>query len=137
MFLDESHLAVPKKEQDLFSAHEVCQLKPLWERNEIYQKFIETNRWAEKYLPNWKPKRKHLRGEAESKQRRHLGGGAMAKSEMLAMKLQLRYMAKRKTTEITDPSRIRFHPQDAREWILKEYKKRIASLERKTPSEKM
>lgn len=48
--------------------------------------------------------------------------------EMLAMKLQLRYMAKRKTTEITEPGRIRFHPQDARKWVLKGYEKRLKKL---------
>ena len=55
MFLDEKHLAVPKKEQDLFSAHEACQLKLLWDKNGIYQKFLKANLWARKFLPNWKP----------------------------------------------------------------------------------
>lgn len=55
MFLDESRLKIPNKEQDLFSAHEVCQLKPLWDRNKIYQKFIKNNSWIGKYLPNWTP----------------------------------------------------------------------------------
>lgn len=55
MFLDEAHLEVPSEEQDLFSAHEVCQLKPLWDRDKIYQKFIFKNQWFKKYLANWKP----------------------------------------------------------------------------------
>lgn len=56
MFLDEGHMAVPKKEQDLFSAHEVCQLKPLWDRDNTYQKFLESNKWVKQSLPNWKNK---------------------------------------------------------------------------------
>lgn len=55
MFLDETHLRVPKKEQDLFTAHEICQLKLLWERGGIYQKFINQNQWYQKYLANWRP----------------------------------------------------------------------------------
>ena len=55
MFLDEAHLRVPKKEQDLYCAHEVCQLLPLWDRDDIYQKFINQNQWVKKYLANWKP----------------------------------------------------------------------------------
>lgn len=55
MLLDESHLKIPKKEQDLFSAHEVCQLKLLWDRDETYQKFVKENQWSKRYLPNWKP----------------------------------------------------------------------------------
>lgn len=55
MFLDENHLAVPEKEQDLFSAHEVCQMKVLWEKGGIYKKFLKENQWAKRFLPNWKP----------------------------------------------------------------------------------
>lgn len=55
MLLDEGHLMIPSKEQDLFSAHEVCQLKPLWDKNNCYQKFIKANLWVKKFLPNWKP----------------------------------------------------------------------------------
>jgi predicted nucleotidyltransferase len=55
MFLDENHLQVPLKEQDLFSAHEVCQTKLLWDKNETYQKFLKANQWYKKYLANWKP----------------------------------------------------------------------------------
>lgn len=54
MFLAESHLALPKKERDLFSAHEVCQMKLLWEKDNTYQKFLKANQWVRRYLPNWK-----------------------------------------------------------------------------------
>jgi hypothetical protein len=55
MFLDETHLAVPKKERDLFSAHEVCQLKVIWEKDNLYQKFLKKNQWIKEFLPNWRP----------------------------------------------------------------------------------
>ncbi|PIS13786.1 hypothetical protein COT65_02390 [Candidatus Shapirobacteria bacterium CG09_land_8_20_14_0_10_47_13] len=55
MFLDEDCLAVPQNEQDLFSAHEVCQLRLLWDKNNCYQKFIKANLWSQKFLANWKP----------------------------------------------------------------------------------
>lgn len=55
MFLDEDHLAVPKNEQDLFSAHEVCQLRPLWSKDHGYQNFLDSNLWVKKFLANWKP----------------------------------------------------------------------------------
>ena len=54
MFLAENYLQVPKKEQNLFSAHEVFQAKLLWEKEKTYQKFLKANQWAQKYLPNWK-----------------------------------------------------------------------------------
>ena len=54
MFLAENYLQIPKKEQNLFSAHEVFQAKLLWERKRTHQKFLKANQWAQKYLPNWK-----------------------------------------------------------------------------------
>ncbi|MFQ6002788.1 MAG: hypothetical protein ACE5KJ_03495 [Candidatus Zixiibacteriota bacterium] len=146
MFLDENHLAVPKKEQDLFSAHEVCQLKLLWEKDETYQRFLRSNQWVERYLPNWKentseantpiPDRAKayakndpgLKDTSDGDPKGLLRGGAMDKLEILAMRLQLVYMARRKTTETTEPGRIRFHPEDARKWILKKYQKRLQKL---------
>jgi len=50
------------------------------------------------------------------------------KLEALARWLQLKYMASRRTTEIVESGRIRFHPQDAREWVLREYSKRLKKL---------
>jgi hypothetical protein len=55
MFLDENNLKIPIKEQSLFTAHEICQLKPLWVKNQLYRRFIQENLWLQKFLPNWKP----------------------------------------------------------------------------------
>ena len=55
MFLDEDHLQIPLGEQDLFAAHEICQVKSLWQKDNLYQKFLEANQWSKKFLPNWKP----------------------------------------------------------------------------------
>lgn len=53
MFLDEKHLAIPGSEQNLFTAHEVAQLKPLWVKDNLYQKFVKQNLWVKQFLPNW------------------------------------------------------------------------------------
>ena len=55
MFLAEDHLKLSIREQNLFTAHEIYQLKPIWARNQLYQKFIQENLWCQKFLPNWKP----------------------------------------------------------------------------------
>jgi len=58
-----------------------------------------------------------------------MGEAIFAKLETIARWLQLKYMKSRRTTEIVEPGRIRFHPKDAREWVLKEYKERLDKLE--------
>ncbi len=55
MLLDEEHLVILKKERDLFSAHEVLQMKPLWEKRRTYRRFLRANQWSQEFLPNWKP----------------------------------------------------------------------------------
>jgi len=52
----------------------------------------------------------------------------LTKLEALAQRAQLRYMNPRRTSEVVEPGRIRFHPQDAREWVLKEYQTRLKKL---------
>lgn len=52
----------------------------------------------------------------------------LSQLEALVCWFQLKYMATRRTTEIVEPGRIRFHPQDCRKWVLKEYEKRLRQL---------
>src|SRR3989344_4740427 len=52
LILEENNLAQTKG--NIYLAHEVLQMKVLWQRDEVYSKFLHANDWAFKYLPNWK-----------------------------------------------------------------------------------
>jgi hypothetical protein len=52
-----------------------------------------------------------------------MGETIFAQLETLTRWVQLRYMAKKRTTEVVEEGRLRFHPQDARSWVLPEYQK--------------
>lgn len=54
-----------------------------------------------------------------------MGKKILSQLERLARFLQLKYMAKRRTIEVVEPGRIRFHPQNCRNRILLEYQKRL------------
>lgn len=143
MFLDEDHLAVPKNERDLFTAHEVVQLKVLWDRDDTYQKFLVANQWVERFLPNAVRRQK-----AQSEERKAVTKSSkLQNKKLLALScsfefctlsftlvekvlrhFQLLYMRNRRTTEAISDGIIRFHPKDARVWVFKEYQKRIASI---------
>lgn len=121
MFMDESHLKIPKTEQDLYTAHEVLQMKPLWEKDDIYQKFLEENEWVKKYLPNAFPKSiKYQKLSIKYKNNIFLHS-----VELLLKKLQLWYMRNRRTTEVIKKGFVRFHPQDARVWVMGKYKESL------------
>jgi len=57
-----------------------------------------------------------------------MGERLFTKLEALVRKLQMQYMASRRTTEIVEPGRICFHPQDARRWVLEQYQERLKKL---------
>lgn len=128
MYVDEEHLSVPKRERDLFAAHEVLQMKPLWERNGIYQKFLSANDWARQFLPNvLTPEKYTFLKEQKISVFRFF--------EPLARVIQLWYMRHRKTSELVSPILIRFHPRDAREWVRSKLAARLAK--QKIPLDKI
>lgn len=121
MFAAEDYLEIPKKEQDLFSSHEVVQMKLLWDRGETYKKFLQVNSWVKKYLPNATEsinyKVSSIQYENKNRKPNFL--------ENILKQFQLWYMRNRRTTEIIKGGIIRFHPHDARVWVMREYKKRL------------
>ena len=52
LLVDESRLLWSAKKRDLYIAHEIAQIKPLFERDNSYQKFMDSNIWIRKFLPN-------------------------------------------------------------------------------------
>lgn len=123
MFMSESALTIPKGEQDLFSAHEVLQMRPLWWRGSAYEIFLQKNLWVKHFLPiAWEEK---ARGK-ESKFMVH--SSLFIVFEPLAKLAQLWYMKNRRTTEVVSDSVLRFHPKDARVWVREELRKRLDAM---------
>ncbi len=117
MMIDESHLTMPAEEQDLFGAYEVSLMMPLWQRDRIHDRFLEKNRWVRKWLPNF---------TAQSCSSSNKQNGSILFShalERMCSGMQLRYMDKRRTTEIVEDGRARFHPHDARKRVTEDYRK--------------
>ena len=136
MFTTTDSMRIPKDERDLFSAHEVVQMTPLWEKAGTYKKFLIKNRWVESYLPNaWREKmqnEKTVNSKQQierKKQFNHplftLYSLLFTSLEPLARILQLWYMKNSRTNEVIKSDVIRFHPNDARVWIKEKLDKRL------------
>jgi len=126
MFLDEDHLSLPERERDLFSSHEVIQVKPLWQKNDYYQEFLRANLWVRNYLANSLDIKKSRRQRLKEKKENFLISPFLDFLESLFYRIQVWYMRRRRTLEIVEPGRIRFHPKDARVWVLKKYQRQKA-----------
>lgn len=125
MFMSEDGLRVPPKERDFFTAHEVLLMTPLWERDGVYKRFLYANAWVRKFLPNAWQKRNQELGESYSLPLIHTSGFLLQLIEPVAQFIQLRYMNRRRTTEVISDNVVRFHPRDARVWIKRELGERL------------
>jgi hypothetical protein len=131
MFMTEDNLKLPLNEQDIYSAHEVMQMQPLWERGNIYHQFLQANSWVKGYLPNaykLKIENSKLKNNNFKKNNSVIFNFTfliLNFFEPLARKIQLWYMQKHKTTEIVTDKVLRFHPEDMRGWIRKAYNNRL------------
>lgn len=127
MFIDENHLSLPEKERNLYTAHEVIQLKMIWDREETYSKFIKNNQWVKEYLPN---SIRNVKCPLQGKQMSNVKSkGQNSKLYILLEKflrrIQLYYMSKHRTKEKISEEIIMFHPKDKTEFVLKEYNRKV------------
>lgn len=144
MYASEGSLRLPKNEQSIYTAHEVAQLRPIWDKDGTYARFVAENAWVKDHLGNWPPLAEASEGkeQPEGGFRKVLGavlnpfilgmilGFIFDLFEEIAYRAQLSFMAKRRTTEKVEKDRIMFHPQDMTPKVLAEYEKRVDKLKK-------
>lgn len=126
MLIDENSLSFPKTRQDLYTAHEITQLKPILDRNNTYNKFLSANKWVTKFLPNSVVIKK-LRNEVIKERK-----GNYRITQLLnyfAKVLQLWYMRGHRTNETINDKMLAFHPFEYKDYVLEEYNKRLKRYE--------
>ena len=116
LFLDENDLKI--KDQNLYTAHELAQMKVLFDRDNTYEKLIKNNAWIKKLLPNWQPDEKHKAAGSKKKNSSFI-------LEHILRLIQLSYMRSKITTEQISSTQLFFHPKNIQMWVLKEYEKRL------------
>lgn len=123
LFFEESNLSVLKSKRNVYVGHEILQMKPLVNKDRVYERFLAANSWAYGIFPNVRPI-----GRGEIGMRRSLTSPFSlltspftALVEGLLKTLQLYIIEKHKTTEIITDTQLWFHPADF-EKTLKEEK---------------
>src|SRR3990167_10030155 len=117
MFLDESDLSI--NDHNIYTAHEICQMKLIWDRNGTYRKFIRANSWFLEYLPNWYEGSQFT---VHSSQKRKLStlNSQLSSIESVFKNFQLWYMKNKLTTERISSTQLFFHPKDTQEKVRSE-----------------
>ena len=99
LLADESRMEWPKEKRNIFTAHEVCMLQPVYDKNDTYLRFMHSNSWAFLYFKNFKFDLSKKIVHNTQKTSRFID-----LLEEWAMKLQYRYMRKKMTGEIVTKS---------------------------------
>lgn len=129
IFIDETDLKI--KEQNLYTAHEICQIKLLWDRDNTYQKLLKSNSWVKSYLPNWTPEKLPKTTKSWGVRYWFLIPG-LRQLENLLKSFQLNYMKSKITIEKIGDRQLFFHPTDNQTKILTDYKKRLKKFKIQT-----
>lgn len=119
LLLEEDQLE--QKHKDLYIAHEVLQMKPLWERREVYRLFLEQNNWAFGFLANWLAPASSQSIHGKKLTKRFF---LVDHIEALLRFVQLRYMGIPRKAETVSAHAVYFHPEDNRVRVLREYETR-------------
>ncbi len=115
MFVDESNLMLPINKQNLFTAHEVIQMKPIFDRNNTYKKFLFSNQWIKQFLPSI-----HISRIVLPNYQKHNSW-----IEKMFKTFQMWYMHRHRTTEYITDTILAFHPENQEKRVLDELRKKL------------
>lgn len=127
MIIDEGHMLLPIDRRDIYTAHEIAQLLPLFQRGNAYQKFIKKNDWIYKYLANYEPYK--MLNDERIILKKQLGFELFEKAAKL---VQIKYMGKAQGKEQVSEGFLAFHPTDPRNDIVSIYNARLKRYSSKT-----
>ncbi|MBI2594036.1 hypothetical protein HYW44_05345 [Candidatus Daviesbacteria bacterium] len=128
LILEEDNLAQRKK--NIYLAHEVLQMHVLWQKEDLYSKFLHDNEWVFRYLPNWRTgvKSQNVKRKTQSYNANLKSNQIIDWFEGLAKRVQLKIMNGPSGSERIESGALYFHPEDKGKKILEEYKSRISKF---------
>lgn len=112
MFLAANQLTLLSK--NLYTAHEIAQLKVLYNKNNTYSTFLFHNKWLSHFLP-------HVPIKPHSQILAKLNTSYFTILDKLFFIVQHAYMKPHMTSERIGKTYALFHPMDKTTWILKSY----------------
>ncbi len=131
MVIDEESLSWSQADRDIYTAHEIVQLKPLFERDCTYSRFVSKNKWINKFFPNFSIEKtdKSIYITGRDNLLFRMTGAIFGCSffEFILRKFQESLIQRNKTREKVDIGVLALHPVDYRADTL--YKLRLKFLE--------
>jgi hypothetical protein len=122
LLIDELALAWPSRKHDLYTAHEIVQVKPLFERRGMYKKFLASNNWVNKFFPNVFTDVSFRQGFASGNNFYTLKALnailSLPPVPLIVRMIQKKVMKRNQTRETITDTILAFHPHDYRKETL-------------------
>jgi hypothetical protein len=133
MFMSEDELGLPADERDIFGAHELLQMRPVFSRGDTYVRLVMQNAWAVGYMPNAWIQAVAKKSAISSPDRNYqiinfLRPVYYALNQLLFI-LQKQHMTPKLSSEVVTKTYVRFHPQDARPRVMQAWLRRLRRLQ--------
>lgn len=128
LLFDETACAWFAGKKDVYTAREISQILPLFERNMMYRTFLQANTWIQDFLPNSDYSVHSLIQPPSGILMRVTTLMSNAFFESLFRVLQMSWMQQHRTTETLSKHVLAFHPVDYRTETLKKLRLKIHQL---------
>lgn len=123
MLLDESRMTL---EKNLYIAHEIVQLLPVFEKDNTYRKFLQKNNWVKYFMVNaLENSNDYLKKNSGVWEYDLIFLFKLFAFETITKFLQLNYMKNDITNEIIKNDILRLHPFDYSSRVLKNYNQKL------------
>lgn len=125
LYTDETSMQWDHNSRNIYVAHEILMMHPIFNRDNCYFKFMSKNNWVFEFFNNIQMDTKAVETSIKKKPSQ-----VVDLLEKLAMRYQIDYMKSKQTTEVAKKGLIHFKSNDWSHKILDEYKKAIVDLEK-------
>jgi len=115
MLVDQNGMYFQKSSQDLYTARELVQMYPLFERGGYYQKLLAKNNWTQSLMP-------HAVGQTNTFIHRKMSiSSIFSVLEPIAKFIEQRLIKRNQTREVATNHVIALHPNDTKNWVLTKF----------------
>lgn len=132
LILDESAVSWPSGKRDVYTAHEILSVLPMYSKNNTYEHFMKANKWVKSFCANFSPEK--TVEFPVNRPRKYVTISILnflfstSFAEGLSRFFQTLYMRGRITTEVISANAAAFHPQDVRPNVLNLYNEKTAKI---------
>lgn len=129
MFLDARNLLLPPHMRNLYTAHEIVNMLPVFSRGDTYQAFLQANAWVFSLLPQARKKMATYQFRTKP-QSRSLLLQLLEKNAVVQLSrfLQRTYMRRKKEESLITDSLVAFYPRTFGPRVLDVYKENLDTV---------